>query len=538
MVGGGHNGLVAAAYLARTGLRTCVLERRQLLGGACVTEELWPGYRVSRASYVVSLLQPEVVADLRLAEFGYRVHPCDPAFGTITRDGRPLLLWSDPERTREGLAAISRRDADRWPAFEAMMERAARFLRPLLLRAPPSDLLSMLAAGARAMSLGRRDRADLYRLFTQSVGDLLDDWFETDALKGALASTGVVGVWAGPRTPGTAYNLLHHWVGEVDGVVGAWGQPQGGMGAIASAIARSAASSGAVIRTGAPVRSIDVESGRVQGVTLESGEELEAPVVAASVHPKTVVLDLVGREHWPEEVVRDIERFRTRGGSVKVNLVVAELPDYRLPSKVEGPSLHGGDLAFCPSIGYLEAAWEDVRTGRPSVGPYVEVLVPSARDPTLVDPGRPGHVMTLFTQYGPPGEEGWPAGAREAYADRCLALVREYAPNMTDGVVIHREVLAPPDLERIFGLVGGSVFHGEQGLDQLAFMRPCPALARYATPIPGLYLCGAGTHPGGGVTGAPGHNAARRILADEPFLRRLARRTLTRPRSHPSHSSA
>jgi phytoene dehydrogenase-like protein len=518
VVGGGHNGLVCAAYLARAGKRVCVLERRDVLGGACVTEELWPGYRVSRASYVVSLLQPKIVRELRLREHGYRVRRC-AGFETITPDGQAIVLRQDTV-----LSGVSSRDAERWQAFEAMMEGIALFVRPLLLAPPTGDLETTVRAAAKAFGLGRRRLAELYRVFTQSVGDLLDDWFESDALKGALASSGVVGVWAGPRTPGTAYNLLHHWVGEVDGAVGSWGQVEGGMGAISAAIARSAGAAGAVVRTGATVRSIDVAAGRVRGVTLESGEELRAAVVAASAHPQTVILELVGRDLWPEEIVRDVERYRTRGASVKINMVVSELPDYRAANGISSRHLHTGDLAFCPSIEYLERAWDDTRAGRPSTGPYVEVLLPSVTDSTLIDPGKPGHIMTFFTQYGPPDEASWPDGAREAYADRCLGLLREYAPNMTDEVVLHREVLAPPDLERIFGLVGGSIFHGEQGLDQLAFMRPAPALSRYKTPIAGLYLCGSGSHPGGGVSGAPGHNAARRILADEPLVERLRRR--------------
>lgn len=524
VVGGGHNGLVAAAYLARAGRRVCVLERRDVLGGACVTEEVWPGYRISRASYVVSLLQPKIIAELELKRFGYRVRPCDPGFGTITTDGKPLLLWQDPARTIAMLREVSPRDAERWPAFEEMMERVSLLVRPLLLAPPTGSLQSILTTGSKALGLGKRHLAEAYRILTQSIGDLLDDWFESDALKGALASSGVVGVWAGPRTPGTAYNLLHHWVGEIDGALGAWGQVEGGMGAISGAIARSAQANGAVIRTDASVRSIDITGGRAVGVTLESGEELRAPVVAASAHPQTVVFRLVGREHWPAEVVRDLERYRTRGGSVKVNMVVSELPRYESVAGLSSAELHTGDLAFCPTIDYLERAWDDARQGHPSAGPYIEVLLPSVTDPTLVDEGSPGHVMTLFTQYGPPDEQGWPDGSREEYGQRCLELLRRYAPNMTEDVVIHREVLAPPDLERIFGLLGGNIFHGEQGLDQLAFMRPSPLLARYRTPIGGLYLCGSGSHPGGGVSGAPGHNAARRILTDGPILERVRRR--------------
>ena len=525
VVGGGHNGLVAAAYLARAGRRVCLLERRHLLGGACVTEELWPGYRVSRCSYVVSLLHPRIVRDLELPRHGYRVRVCDPSWGTITPDGAPVVLWyGDPDRTRRALAAISRRDADAWPAFEDLLERVARVVRPLLTMAPPpADASRALAAVARALGTPRRDLSDAYRLLTMSVADLLDERFESEALKGSFATSGVVGVWAGPRTPGTAYNLLHHCVGEVDGIPGAWGQVRGGMGAISDAIAASARASGAELRTEAAVARVDVREGRAVGVTLADGRALRAPVVVSGVHPRTLVLELVGREHWPPEVVADIERFRTRGGAVKVNLVVSELPRYVGIAGADFPGVYAGDFAFCRSIDALERAWDEAKHGAPAEEPYLEVLCPSAHDRTLVDDGRPGHVMSLYTQYGPPGAADWPDGAREAYGDRCLAVLRRYAPNLTDDKVLHRVVLAPPDLERIFGLVGGSIFHGEQSLDQMGFMRPAPALSGYATPIAGVYLCASGSHPGGGVTGLPGRNAARRVLADAPLADRLRR---------------
>jgi phytoene dehydrogenase-like protein len=518
VVGGGHNGLTAAAYLARAGLRVCVLERRGLLGGACVTEEVWPGQRVSRASYVVSMLRPQVVADLELKRFGYDPIPLDPAFGTFAADGRPMLFHDDEAKAQASIARVSPRDAAAMPAFEAMMERVADVLRPMMLRPPPAlgsrhpgDVLELLREAGRAAGLSRRGLQDLYRVMTMSVGDLLDDWFVDDALKGAYASTGVVGVWAGPRTPGTAYNLLHHELGELDGVGGAWGHVRGGMGAISEAIAASARASGAVVRTDAPVASIDVRDGRVYGVTLDDGESLSAPVVLSGAHPKTTVLDLVGGEHFPDEVVQDMRRYRSRGGSVKVNWILSEPPHYEGVSEEEARALLHTSLALCPSIDYLERAWQDATLGRPAEGPYIEVEVPTAIDPSLTDDGTT--VMTMFTQYGPHSEDGWPDGAREAYAQRCLALIAQYAPNVTDAV-LHYEVLAPPDLERIFGLVGGSIFQGEQGLDQMAFMRPSPLLSRYATPVGGLYLCGAGTHPGGGVIAAAGHNAAQRVLKD------------------------
>jgi phytoene dehydrogenase-like protein len=521
VVGGGHNGLACAAYLSHAGLRVCVLERREILGGACVTEEVWPGHRVSRASYVVSMLQPKVVKDLRLHEFGYEAIPLDPSFATIAANGEPIFFFNDEDATRASIAPHSARDAAAYPEFEALLERMATFLRPLMLRPPPAigskrpgDLLSLLREAARAAGLRQRELHELFRVMTMPVGDLLDEWFETDAIKGALASTGVVGVWAGPRTPGTAYNLLHHALGELNGVGGLWGHVRGGMGGISQALARSAESAGATIRTGAAVRSIDVSGGRATGVTLESGEQLQAPLVASGAHPRTTVLEMVGAEHFPDEVVRDMRRYRSRGGSVKINCILSEPPRYR---SEHGERMLRTGLALCPSVDYLERAWHDAVRGEPAERPYVEIEVPSAVDSSLTDDGTT--VMTMFTQYGPYGEDDWPEGAREAYAGRCLDIVAEHAPNVKDAIV-HYEVLAPPDLERIFGLVDGSIFQGEQGLEQMAFMRPSPLLAQYATPVDGLYLCGAGTHPGGGVMAACGHNAAQRILKDRRSLKR------------------
>ena len=517
VVGGGHNGLTTAAYLARTGLDVVVLERRHVLGGACVTEEVWPGARVSRASYVVSMLQPKIVSDLRLHEFGYRAIPLDPAYAAMTSDG-PIFFFNEPDQTAASIAAHSRRDGEVYADFEELFERTAEFLRPMLLREPPApgsrsplDIASLVREAARAAGLSKRDVHDLVRIFTMSVGDLLDDWFEHDAVKGSIASSGVVGVWAGPRTPGTAYNLLHHALGELDGMPGVWGQVIGGMGAISQAIARSAEAAGATIRTDAEVASIDVRDGRVVGVTLASGEEILAPVVASGAHPKTTILDLAGAENFPSEIAEDMRRYRTRGGSVKINMVLSEPPRYEGVTEEQHRMLHTTGVNLCPSIDYLERAWQDCLMGRPAAEPYVEAELPSAIDSGLTDDGR--WVMTMFTQYGPPEEEAWEGDARERYADACIEHLARYAPNVP-GAILEREVLAPPDLERIFGLQGGNIFQGEQGLDQMAFMRPTPDLSHYATPVHGLYLCGAGTHPGGGVMAAAGHNAARRILRD------------------------
>ena len=517
VVGGGHNGLTTAAYLARAGLDVLLLERRHVLGGACVTEEVWPGARVSRCSYVVSMLQPKVVEDLELKRFGYHAVPLDPAYTAMTEEG-PIFFFSQVERTVESIARYSPKDAAAYPEFEDLLERTASFLRPMLLREPPAlgsrspgDLAGLLREGARAAGLSKRDVNDMVRIFTMSVADLLDDWFEHDGLKGSIASTGVVGVWAGPRTPGTAYNLLHHALGELDGMPGVWGQVIGGMGAISESIARSAEAAGATVRTESDVAQINVRDGVVVGVTLAGGEEVRAPIVASGAHPKSTILDLVGSREFPDEVVTDIERYRSRGGSVKVNLVLSEAPRYDNVTPEEQQFLMRTGVSICPSIDYLEASWQDAVAGRPATLPYVEAELPSAVDSTLTDDDR--WIMTMFTQYGPSEDSQWKDGDRERYGATCIDQLARFAPGFKDSVLEH-EVLAPPDLERIFGLQGGSIFQGEQGMNQMAFMRPTPDMAQYSTPVAGLYLCGAGTHPGGGVTAASGHNAAQKILKD------------------------
>ncbi len=517
VVGGGHNGLTTGAYLAKAGLRTLILERRPILGGACVTEEVWPGARVSRASYVVSMLQPKVVADLDLKRHGYRAHPLDPAYAAMTPEG-PIVFHDDVTKTCESIAKFSRRDAERYEEFEDLLFMAADFVRPMMVRQPPAlgskapvDIAGILKEAGRIAGMSQRDVQKLVRIFTMSVGDMLDGFFENDYLKGSIASTGVVGVWAGPYTPGTAYNLLHHALGELDGNVGSWGQVIGGMGAISEAIAASARSYGATIQTDAEVASIDSAGGRVTGVTLADGTAHSAPIVASGAHPKTTIIDLAGAENFPDEVAEDMKAYRTRGASVKVNMVLSEPPVYEGLTEEDSRHLLTAGVNYCPSLDYLERAWQDAVRGEPSANPYTELEVPSSIDPSLTDDDR--WIATMFTQYGPTTHEEWPDGARERYGDTCVENMAQFAPNLT-GAILEREVLAPPDLEDIFGLQGGSIFQGEQDLAQMAFMRPSPMLAQYATPLDGLYLCGAGTHPGGGVMAASGHNAAQRILKD------------------------
>jgi len=517
VVGGGHNGLTTGAYLAKAGLRTLILERRPILGGACVTEEVWPGARVSRASYVVSMLQPKVIADLDLKRHGYRAHPLDPAYAAMTPEG-PIVFHDDVTKTCESIAKFSRRDAERYEEFEDLLFMAADFVRPMMVRQPPAlgskapvDIAGILKEAGRIAGMSQRDVQKLVRIFTMSVGDMLDGFFENDYLKGSIASTGVVGVWAGPYTPGTAYNLLHHALGELDGNVGSWGQVIGGMGAISEAIAASARSYGATIQTDAEVASIDSAGGRVTGVTLADGTAHTAPIVASGAHPKTTIIDLAGAENFPDEVSEDMMAYRTRGASVKVNMVLSEPPVYEGLTEEDSRHLLTAGVNYCPSLDYLERAWQDAVRGEPSANPYTELEVPSSIDPSLTDDDR--WIATMFTQYGPTTHEEWPDGARERYGDTCVENMAQFAPNLT-GAILEREVLAPPDLEDIFGLQGGSIFQGEQDLAQMAFMRPSPMLAQYATPLDGLYLCGAGTHPGGGVMAASGHNAAQRILKD------------------------
>ncbi|MCB0866369.1 MAG: NAD(P)/FAD-dependent oxidoreductase [Solirubrobacterales bacterium] len=522
VVGGGHNGLTTGAYLARAGMRTLILERRHILGGACVTEEVWPGARVSRASYVVSMLQPKVVEELQLKRFGYEAHPLDPAYAAMTPDG-PIIFHDDSHKTAESIAKFSKKDAAKFVQFEDLLFMAADFVRPMMIRQPPAlgskapaDIASILRDAGRVAGMPQRDVQQLVRIFTMSVGDWLDSLFENDYLKGSIASTGVVGVWAGPYSPGTAYNLLHHALGELDGNVGSWGQVIGGMGAISEAIAASARAHGAEILTDAEVASIDVApgGGRVSGVTLADGRTFRAPIVASGAHPKTTILDLAGGHNFPDEVREDMEAYRTRGASVKVNMVLSEPPDYTGLGLTEEESKHllTAGVNYCPSLDYLERAWQDAVRGVPSENPYTELEVPSSIDPSLTDDDR--WVATMFTQYGPSRHDQWKDGDRERYGDTCVANMAQFAPNLPDAIV-EREVLAPPDLEDIFGLQGGNIFQGEQDMAQMAFMRPAPSLAQYATPLEGLYLCAAGTHPGGGVMAASGHNAAQRILKDE-----------------------
>ncbi|MGA9774542.1 MAG: NAD(P)/FAD-dependent oxidoreductase [Candidatus Dormiibacterota bacterium] len=525
VVGGGHNGLICAAYLARAGQRVLVLERRPRVGGAAVTEEVWPGYKVSILSYVVSLLRPAVVEELQLARFGYRVYPLDPAYFMPFPDGRHLMYWEDPRRAAEEIARFSRADAEALADYDRTLGELVQVIRPLLDRIPPqlplrnsSDLREAMGLGGQLLRHGRQ-WAKLADIFTMSVADYLSQWFTDEAVKGALSPGGVIGAWAGPESPGTAYVLLHHRMGEVAGHRGGWGFVRGGMGGLSEILATAARTFGAEIRTSEDVAGIRVDSGRVRGVVLADGTELAADRVMSSAHPATTLLGLVGRDHLPPELVTEMERYRSRSGSAKVNLALAELPNFTaLPGTGLGPQ--HPEFIINPSLQYLQRAFEQAQSGRWSQSPMMDCVIPTTKDDSLAPPGR--HILSCFVQYAPRDLVGssWEA-ERELLGDRVVALLGEYAPNLPSAV-LHRQVITPLDMERDFGLVGGNIFQGEMSLDQLFSFRPASQAGAYRTPVGGLYLCGSGTHPGGGVMGAPGRNAARLVLR-EARARRVRR---------------
>ena len=518
IVGAGHNGLVTAAYLARAGRRVLVLESRELVGGCAVTEEVWPGYRVSTASYLSSLLQEKVVRELDLARFGYRVDAKDPAFFSPLPDGRHFFIWQDRARTLEEIAKFSKRDAETYPKYEAHLERLALVAESLLLTTPPHfpprgpwDFVEYLKLAGRLRGLSRAEIVGLVKIFTQSAADFLDEWFESGELKVTLATDGVIGANGGPRSPGTAYILLHHCMGGVNGHRGLWGFVRGGMGAVSNAIADSARSVGVVIRTSARVTKITSRNGRVRGVVLESGEEIQAPVVASNLDPRRTFLKLIDPAEVPPEFLDGIRKFRSEGTSLKMNLALRGLPDFRALPGTSGPQ-HKATMHICPSVDYIERAWDDAKYGRPSANPMIEMTIPTMYDASLAPEGC--HIMGIFLQYAPYTLRGtdWDR-EREPYSERVLDVIEEYCPNIRE-IVVERQTLTPLDLERRFGLTGGNIFHGEMSLDQMFVLRPLAGWARYRTPIHGLYLCGSGAHPGGGVMGAPGHNAAGEILKD------------------------
>ncbi len=523
IVGGGHNGLVCACYLAGAGLKVRVLERRAVVGGAAVTEEFAPGFRNSTAAYTVSLLNPKIIRELKLADHGLRVVERPFANFLPLADGRSFRLGPTLPDTQRELSRFSARDAQRLPDYTLTIETAADTLRRLVLETPPNlgggwrDWLRALSLGGRLARLSRPHQRDLWELATRSAGELLDWWFESDPVKAVFGFDAQVGHFASPYSPGSAYVLLHHAFGEVNGKRGTWGHALGGMGAVSEAIAKEARARGVEITTEAEVVAVRVKGGRAAGVALADGTELEASAVAGAVNPKLLYLKMLEPGALDAEFRSRIERWRCASGSFRMNVALSELPDFTCaPGKNPQPH-HSSGIIIAPSLAYMERAYFDARTAGFSREPIVEMLIPSTVDATLAPPGK--HVASLFCQHFDPvlpGGRSWD-DASEAAADAIVETVNRHAPNFKASILA-RKILSPLDLERDFGLVGGDIFHGALTLDQLFSARPVLGYADYRSPVRGLYLCGAGAHPGGGVTGAPGHNAAREILRD--FRRR------------------
>ena len=531
VIGGGHNGLVAAAYLARSGAKTLVLEARQQTGGAATTEAPWPEapqFKVTRLSYVMSLLPPTILNDLKLEQHGYKIFPMGPYYQAFPEGGSLTLYEEDSQRAYDEIAKWSKKDAEAYPKWNAWLGGLADVLGPMLLTVPPAlgsrkpaDVLAQLRLAWQHRGLSVRTIADVTRLMAMSIADLLDDWFESPQVKGALAVNGVIGTWAGPYEPGTAYVMAHHSIGDVgDGRLGSWGFPEGGMGAVAAAIASSARSFGVTIRTGARVARVTVApgTGRAAGVVLENGEEITAPVIVSSLHPKTAFLDHVGRENLPADFVRDIEHWKTRSGVVKVNLALGELPDFTANPGTNLQEHHTGSVEMAPSMEYIERAFIDAREGRPAARPFSDGVIPTAFDKTLAPEGY--HIMSLFTQWVPSTWSSEPNREElEKYADRVIDTYNEVAPNFKSAI-LHRDVVGPYEMEHDYGLIGGNIFHGELSLEQLFHLRPAPGFADYRTPVRGLYYASSATHAGGGVCGIPGMQAAKAALSDRRNRRR------------------
>jgi phytoene dehydrogenase-like protein len=516
VIGGGHNGLTAAAYLARAGRKVLVLERRHVLGGAAVTEEVFPGFLFSVCSYVVSLLRPEIIRDLDLPRHGLEILPLD---GTFTPMPNGDYLWrvNDHARTRREIVRHSRLDAEAYDEYGKAMVEMARFVKPILNLTPadplslhPRELKTLLVLGRRFRALADVDRYNLIQLMTMSAVDFLDQWFETDVLKATMSASGIIGTFLGVRSPGTAYVLLHHYMGEIDGAFRSWGFARGGTGAISNAIASAAREAGAEIRTQATVASIGAKNGEAHGVVLSNGDEIAANVVISSVDPHLTFERFLDAKDLPDEFLDDVRRYRFRGSSGKVNLALDALPDFTC---LPGGGLHlRGALSISPSVDYMERAYDQAKYGEFSTRPYIDMVIPTLTDPSVAPPGK--HILSCFVQYAPYHlAHGTWDDQREAFGDTVVDTIAQYAPNLKD-IILHRQVLTPLDLEREFGLTEGNIFQGELTLEQLFFARPVPGWARYRTPIRNLWMCGAATHPGGGIMGASGRNAALRIVAE------------------------
>jgi phytoene dehydrogenase-like protein len=515
VIGGGHNGLTTAAYLGRAGMRTLVLERRHVLGGAAVTEEIVPGFRFSVCSYVVSLLRPEIIRELDLPRHGFELLPLEGTFTPLHDD----YLWrtDDHAHTVREIRRWSRKDAEAYEEYGLQMFEMARFIKPILSIIPPDpaglDPRPLMPLGALARDFSRlpeRLQATFVQLMTMSSADLLDGWFETDPLKATMAASGIIGTFLGVRSPGTAYVLLHHYMGEVDGAFRAWGLPRGGTGAVSEAIAAAAREAGAEIRTEAGVERIVVRDGRARGVALESGEEIEAGVVVSSLDARQTFVRLMESGTLPADFEAEVKRFRYRGSSGKVNLALDTLPSF---TALPGPGEHlRGAISISPSLDDMERAYDDAKYGHFSRKPYVDVVIPTLVDPSMAPPGK--HVMSCFVQYAPYDLAEGPAAwddQKEAFGDAVINRIAEFAPNLPD-IIVGRQVVTPLDLEREWGLSEGNIFQGELSLEQLFFNRPVPGWARHRTPVRDLWLGGSSTHPGGGIMGAPGRNVALEIL--------------------------
>src|SRR5881397_871945 len=516
VIGGGHNGLVNAAYLAKAGKKVVVLERRHVLGGAAVTEEIVPGFLFSECSYVVSLLRPEIIRELDLPRHGLEILPLD---GTFTPMPNGDYLWrvNDHAKTRREIARHSKLDAEAYDEYGKAMIEMAHFVKPIMNVTPPDPaslnpkgLMDFLFMGRRFQKLSAEDKYNQVQLMTMSAVDFLDQWFETDVLKATMSASGIIGTFLGVRSPGTAYVLLHHYMGEIDGAFRSWGLVRGGTGSISNAIASSAREAGAEIRTEAPVTKIIIQNGQAKGVALENGDEIQARVVSSGVDPRLTFIKMAGPENLPDDFVEDLKRYKFRGSSGKVNLALDGLPDFTCLSG-SGPHLRGA-ISISPSVEYMERAYDEAKYGRYSRQPYIDIVIPSLTDPSLAPPGK--HVMSCFVQYAPYNlKEGTWDEKREEFGDTIIETIAEHAPNIKD-IILHRQVLTPLDLEREFGLSEGNIFQGELTLEQLFFLRPAPGWAQYRSPIKNLYMCGSATHPGGGIMGASGRNAAMEILKD------------------------
>jgi phytoene dehydrogenase-like protein len=518
VVGGGHNGLVNAAYLARAGKKVLVLEKRPRVGGAAVTEEVFPGFKFSMFSYVVSLLRPEIIRDLDLPGHGLHILPLESTL-TPMENGDYLAGWADHDDTRRELYRHSPRDAEAYDVYGRLMYHMAHAVKPILSLVPPDptslnpkDLMGLLRLGKHFRGLGAEQFHALFKLMTMSSADFLDEWFETDVLKATKSASGIIGTFLGPRSPGTAYVLLHHYMGEIDGVFRAWGFAKGGTGSVSEAIAAAARRLGATIRTDASVAKVLVKNGRAAGVVLENGDELRAKIVVSGLDPRRTFLGLLDERDLPGELVADIKRFKFRGSSGKVNLALGALPNFTcLPGN--GPQLRGA-MSISPSLEYVERAYDDAKWGEFSRRPYMDIVIPSMIDPGMAPPGK--HVMSIFVQYAPYNVNGgWTDQKREQFGDAVIDAVARFAPNIRSAI-LHRQVITPLDIERITGLSEGNIFAGELALHQLFFLRPAPGWAKFRTPVQGFYQCGSGTHPGGGIMGASGRLAAREILKDGP----------------------